>query len=250
MSQIPCFVINLARSAVRLNKISSQFDALGLAFQRIDAVDATTLTEQDIKDFYDANHEDAYYKHLNTGELGCYLSHRKAWQRMVEQQIPYAVVLEDDICLDESFTDVLSGVEALPNDWDYIKLAEYPLKRRVVQAEKFASITRVTYNKVPARTCAQIVSLSGAQKLLKHSERVYRPIDIDLQYWWEKDLRVFGILPYAVTPDVSEDSEIDRRQQRRHAKHSLRQKWRNMWQLFWLNRQHLQRRLAALQRAE
>lgn len=250
MSQIPCFIINLARSESRLKKMTAALADMNIEFRRIEAVDGEFLGASEVASFYDSNHTDVYYKHLNNGEIACYLSHRKAWQIMVDEQLPFAVILEDDITLTDGLVHVMETVSQLPTDWDYIKLAEQPVKRKAVDSQEFASLQRVIYNKLPARTCAQVVSLAGAHKLLNHSQRIFRPIDIDLQYWWEKELRVFGLIPYVAMPDMTVNSEIDTRQQRRHATQSLVQKWRNMWQFFWLNRRYLKRRLAAIQRAK
>ncbi|WP_100644104.1 glycosyltransferase family 25 protein [Alteromonas facilis] len=242
----PCFVINLARSTERLDVIQQQFSALNLSFERVNAVDGKDLTSQQLNAVYAPQHPDAYYKTLNMGEIACYLSHRAIWQRIVDEHIPFAIILEDDVHLHSSLPQSISAIEQMPEDWDYIKLAQHVRKRPTVHQHRFGDYTRVTYAKVPARTCAQAVSYAGAKKLLEHSLPIIRPIDIDLQYWWEKDLRIFGLMPYPAEPNVQQSSDIEVIAQRKKAVKSLTRKLSNMWQFYWLNRLHTKRRLASL----
>ncbi|WP_100657582.1 glycosyltransferase family 25 protein [Alteromonas flava] len=246
MSEIPCFVINLARSKTRMATISLQLTALNIPFQRIEAVDGSALSSTLMNEVYAPNHPEAYYKSMNKGEIACYLSHRSVWQRMVDENIQLAVVLEDDVQLNTTLADAISAIQEMPNDWDYIKLAQHARKRPVLHHFQFNQFDRVTYAKVPARTCAQAISLAGAKKLLAHSLPIIRPIDIDLQYWWEKDLRLFGLMPYPATPSAEDSSDIEHVAKRKRAQQSKLQKLRNMWRFYWQNRYHNKRRLAAL----
>ncbi|MDM7859283.1 glycosyltransferase family 25 protein [Alteromonas sp. ASW11-36] len=246
MSNHTCLVINLARSPERMALMNQQLEALAIPFERIDAVDGQQLSEVQVGEVYDGEHLDAYYKKLTRGEIACYLSHRKAWQYIVENQLDFAVIVEDDVELKANFPEVIQAVSQFPADWDYVKLAEHKRKRRVVYAEKMPRYERVIYNKLPARTCAQAVSLQGAKKLLANTQCFHRPIDVDLQYWWEKQLDVFGLVPYAAVPRSDQVSVIDAQSSRNRAQRSQWQKLRNMWHFFWQNRYHTKHKIAAL----
>ncbi|KAK3270333.1 hypothetical protein CYMTET_21266 [Cymbomonas tetramitiformis] len=39
-----------------------------------------------------------YQREVNAAELACFASHYTLWQRVVAEQLPYAVILEDDVC--------------------------------------------------------------------------------------------------------------------------------------------------------
>ena len=60
---------------------------------------------------------------------------------------------------------------------------------------------------------------------------------MDLRYWWECDLRLFGVQPYPVRlADRSESSTIAGRQARKHLARRLHRlllqadySWRNWW---------------------
>ena len=224
--------------------MSSHLEKQHVPHHRIAAVVGKYLSDSEFTQFYSADHPNAYYKTLSRAEVACYLSHRRAWQAIIDNNLDFAIILEDDVELLDNFTSSVRAIADMPADWDYIKLAEYPLKRRPLYSINTGGFSRVIYNKVPARTCAQAVSRAGAMKLLRHSDRLFRPIDIDLQYWWEKDINVFGLLPYPVQPLIEIQSDIDQTEKREKAQRDQWKKLTNMWHFYWQNRQHTRLKIA------
>jgi glycosyl transferase family 25 len=106
------FVISLVRSAERRASVMRQFAAVGLAFEFIDGVDGQALTPAYIEQ--NVNQERYHYWHelRHPGAIGCALSHRVAYLRMVAENIPVAAVLEDDIVLSPHFAQVLPQLAA------------------------------------------------------------------------------------------------------------------------------------------
>lgn len=235
------FIINLADSHARLAHCRQQL--ADIQFERIEAVNGRNLNAQQIAQHYDEKHNPVrYHKPLTVGEVGCYLSHRKVWQRIIDEQLDYAIVLEDDFVLNQPIDGISQALEAISEPWDYIKLAEYPNKRKAIHSASCGAYELVVYNKVPARTCAQVVSLQGAKKLLAASQRFSRPVDIDIQYWWEMGIVVYGLKPYIFKPNLSVYSEIDGL---RHRKQSHRRLLGRIFQQirFLLNNRKALRRL-------
>ncbi|TQV76515.1 glycosyltransferase family 25 protein [Aliikangiella marina] len=202
------FLINLESSKQRLLNSQQLLKAANVDFERLDAVNGSLLSQSQIDKIYQFNQGAQYYKTLSKGEIGCYLSHRKAWQKIVTEQLDFAVILEDDFASCGQLGEVIRALENLKYPWDYIKLAEHSRKRNSVFEWQQDHLSLCIYDKVPARTLAQAVSLTGAKKLLVHSEQITRPIDIDLQHWWEKDLSIFGLSQVPVTPNLAIKSEI------------------------------------------
>ena len=250
MLKSACFVINLERSPQRLQRIKSQLDDQRVAFSRLLAVDGVELLDSDVTGLYSFDDPDAHYKQLNKGEIGCYLSHINAWQAIVDQQLDYAIILEDDVKLTGDINKLFDVVNQMPKDWDYIKMAEHSRKRRVEHRQSFADFERITYSKVPARTCAQIVSFEGAKKLLAYQHKILRPIDIDLQYWWEKDLRIFGLMPYLAEPNEDFGSDIDAQSMRMKASRKHWRKFIHAVAFLLQNRKFTQRRLGLLNKKQ
>ena len=62
---------------------------------------------------------DRFTNNLNCGEKGVFISHLRIYRDIVEKNIPYAMILEDDPILCENFKERLTKVvEELPDDFN------------------------------------------------------------------------------------------------------------------------------------
>jgi len=203
------FLINLDEREDKFQSVKGQLDALGVDFERISAVRGADLSEDDINSAYSSlMNKKKYLKEMSVGEVGCYLSHRKAWEKIVDENLDFAVLIEDDAKLQDGFESVLDLLAGLIN-WDYVKLHGGRGGRKV--SESLAITTEhnlVHYDNVPVSTLAQGISLRGAKKLLEFSSPFYRPVDVDIQLYWEKNIDVLGVEPKLVDK-ADFDSDID-----------------------------------------
>lgn len=203
-------LINLDKSQDRLAVCDDQLTQSKLCYERVPGVLGSALDEVEIAQVYDAKKNNwGYHKSLNKGEIGCYLSHRKAWQLIVEKEIDFAIVLEDDFTLTHSLQDAIDTISQIDIPWDCIKLAEFMNKRQSSVVKTMNNFDLVKYDKLPCRTAAQAISRKGAEKLLQSTKTFYRPVDIDMQFWWEIDLIAYGLKPYPVLIEENMKSEID-----------------------------------------
>lgn len=242
------WLINLDSAKQRLANCTRLLDEQHICFERLPAVNGETLSEQDIGRVYQQKFFHGYHKTLNSGEVGCYLSHRMAWQKILDCHLDFAVILEDDINLLGDLNATLTAIARLPQNWDYIKLANWK-KRRTLYSQTVAGLNVVTYNKIPAQTCAQIVSASGAKKLLANSLPFHRPVDIDIQHWWEKDLQIFGISP-SLVETIPEDSQIDAISLRKSSSTHYLARFYNQLCFYVRNKLHTSRRIKQLKQAD
>ena len=205
----PLLVINLDRSAVRWREAASAYAAAGLSVERLPAVDGESLSEAEVGRVYDGEGNRRLYKRpLTRGEIGCYLSHREAWRRIAASGAAGGYVFEDDGLPTGRLAEAMALVEGLAWSWDMIKLySDRPLRGRLVSAGPL-SLRRPAV--LPARTLGYAVSRGGAEKLLGRSAPFFRPLDMDLKHWWEKDLTVLVIEPctIALAPRHSQTSAI------------------------------------------
>ena len=207
------FVINLARSTERLAAITAQLDAIGVAFERIDAIEGKTLSDDAVEQVSPSHVvRKTYHRALSKAEIACSLSHRKAWQRIIDDNLDFAVVLEDDVELLDNFPEVLNLLAQLPHtSWDFIKL--YALRRgggkNIARRFSYKDHTFVTYRRFPLGFVAQAVSRQGAESLLRNLPYVTQPADGQLKSWWEAGVYPFGLVPYCVTTDLDGVSDIN-----------------------------------------
>lgn len=106
------FVISLKASYDRHAVMVEQMERLGLPFEFVDAVDGRQLSGDELAELYDRKW--AYRqegRHLTRGEIGCSLSHLRVYRKIVEDDIPFALVLEDDAWLTPSIVGVLEAIK-------------------------------------------------------------------------------------------------------------------------------------------
>ena len=103
---IPVYLINLDRSKDRLETISKHLNDIGIDFIRTSGVDGLTLPD----DYPLANKERFLInqkKPIVMGEVGCAESHRNIWKEIIKKDIPYTLILEDDVVISDSIHDLL-----------------------------------------------------------------------------------------------------------------------------------------------
>lgn len=122
---------------------------------------------------------------LRPAEIGVFQSHRKIWQKMVDEDIDYALVTEDDLQIDPvRFSAALKVIERHATPDHYIRL---PVKQREVanQVIEEQDGLRLILPKVIGLQCiCQFVGRSAAARLLKMTEEIDRPVDTFLQMHW------------------------------------------------------------------
>ncbi|MFZ3191576.1 MAG: glycosyltransferase family 25 protein [Moraxellaceae bacterium] len=254
------FLINLKRRSDRLVHVKQQLDQLGLEFERFDAFDGTmlspTLSEENQKFQFNVKRK------IALGEIGCAMSHRAIWQRMVEQNLPFALILEDDITIRAELVGFLADLNNYQH-FDFLNLSYIEPYRVDPQAlDYFVSRQKLrrphifhqdrsewrklewnrswrifqihpTFNQHYAMECdpapllgsGYIVSLHAAQALLKASERFEFPIDWVWRYASGQLVEGFTY-PCLVTQSLNDSNINDRHYGNRLP---LKQKIRRFW---------------------
>ncbi len=93
---IKTLLINLDRSPDRLVNATKNLQAHGIAFERIAAVDGNRLSEEQLAQLTE---QDAISGKtwITPQVVGCSLSHREAYKRIIDSNCDWGLVLEDDI---------------------------------------------------------------------------------------------------------------------------------------------------------
>lgn len=202
------FVINLDSSVERLKSMQAQCDRLGLKFERVSAVRGCELSVHDKSKIYSLEQNlKKYDKVLNDGEIGCYLSHIKCWKKLIEEELDYALVLEDDGMLTDELPLFITKLAKSFEHWDYIHLSHGSKVKPVIDSLDMGDgIWLQKTLKLNSTTTGQFISFKGAQKLVSSALPISRPVDMDIQHWYEKSLRCFVVSPFPVlSGDFSSD---------------------------------------------
>lgn len=93
LKDVPIFWINLERSERRRNIMQTRLDKYNLNHKRIEAVDGNEIDFEEYKKKFNIGR-------LNKYELACTLSHMKVIKHCYNQDLEYALILEDDTNFD------------------------------------------------------------------------------------------------------------------------------------------------------
>lgn len=209
-STIPVFIISLACSAERREKIRARMDRLGMEFEFVDGID---LRRADISGHpdYDGARRRLYFGcDLQPGELGCLLSHRKVYQIMVTRKLPHALVLEDDAGLEDDLPDVVRTLAESPVDWDLIRFLDkkkvYRKKcRRIGMIDATHELSRLPTNSGGAY--GYLLNQCAAARLLELMEENWLQNDVLHSRAWFTGLTTYIVRPSPVTHPVDDDDD-------------------------------------------
>lgn len=204
------FVINLRGSTERRAAMQQQLGDLGLPFEFFDAVDGKKLQAQDLA-AYDGRKRRLFFgKDLSQGEIGCLLSHRAIYRKIVAEKIPAALILEDDTILSSALPDVLAALQAAEGQWDMIRFLSRekndrqarrlrPLDGRHMLARPYGT---------PGGAYGYIVTRRAAERLNAKMDKNWIPVDILHGQTWRTGLNVFSVIPSPVTYREDQPSTI------------------------------------------
>lgn len=208
MSQkMKTFVIHLARSTGRREQVEHLLNATPYAAEILDAVDGALVPDDEIAALYsrDPLFKPAYPFALSLGEIGCFMSHRRAWQRIVDEDLDGALIIEDDVAIDAAtFTPAVKLAAKNLGTLGYVQFQVRPIKTATQVAVQEGQVALVTPRVVPLRTSAQMVSNAAAKELLQRSQRFDRPVDVFAQMPWITGVGIACAMPSGVSDKTQE----------------------------------------------
>ena len=192
------YVINLERSTVRkqyMQQLLSTYGFLDIEFIR--AIDGRSLSETERRTCFNYRKSLGLYgKELNAGEVGCVLSHRKAYETLLsDQDRAYALIFEDDISISRDLNSLdLSAI-------DTVMRCDKP--RALMLSGDYCyygkkEITRL-YSAVGAY--AYFVNKAAAKTILSINPPCY--VADDWIFFKRKGLKLFAIRPYLIDANTN-----------------------------------------------
>jgi glycosyl transferase family 25 len=128
-----CLVINLDRSPDRLAHVAAEFARIGIAFERIAAIDAREHPDLMLQ----PQHAKYAIRRLSPSEIACMHSHRACWAVIAHDEAPYGAVFEDDIVFSANAGALLADGGWIPADADTVKLETF-FSKTMIQRKRTA----------------------------------------------------------------------------------------------------------------
>jgi GR25 family glycosyltransferase involved in LPS biosynthesis len=145
-------------------------------------------------------HQPHYPFPLSPGEIGCFLSHRRCWQKILDEGLDCALIAEDDMETEPAaWGAALALAVRHAGPGSFIRL---PAKRREAAAATLAQQdgAQLFLPKVAGlQTVAQVVGREAARRLLGATAVLDRPVDTFLQMHWIHGQQIHTILPNGVS---------------------------------------------------
>jgi GR25 family glycosyltransferase involved in LPS biosynthesis len=191
------FVIHLRRATTRRHHVEELQRACPFPTEIVDAVDGKFLSSDEIAAVYDRNrHLPAYPFVLRRAEIGCFLSHRLCWQKIVDEDLPYAAVFEDDAALDgKTIAKALMLVEKHIQSCGYIQLPVRPIAGNSTVVAEDQNVQMLKPAVTQLRLSGQFISQTAARELLRLTALFDRPVDTFLQMHWLTGIRALAVTP-------------------------------------------------------
>lgn len=204
---VQILVISLERSIDRRMQVEQEMQKISLPWSFLDAIDGSKLTKAPVE--YKSNKVKRLQGYeLTPNEIGCYLSHKKAWQRCIESGIP-TLVLEDDFVLSINFQDILMATLGEMAQYGFIRLQglyEVPCQETL----KLPGVRLVKNQGDAVGATAYILRPDIAGELVKHSANIYEPVDHFLEHYQKHGLEFLAIRPYPVDITRAKSTIADR----------------------------------------
>ncbi|WP_334321213.1 glycosyltransferase family 25 protein [Gilliamella apicola] len=185
-------IINLEKEALKKAFIEKQCQDLCLDYEFINAINGYTLSESYIKSI-STQYPDNY---LTKGEIGCSLSHINVYKKIVAENLPYALVLEDDSVLSDKIPEFLKifekknikkGIFLLTADFHYL------INKKI----NFDGFDVVEVTKA-VRANGYIITNDAAKKLLKFLFPIRYEADIFQVFRLYAGTKIYATLPHLI----------------------------------------------------
>lgn len=218
-----CYLINLDRSADRLEQMEREFGRYGLDFTRVSAVDGRLLSQAELDAVVAPVRR--WEIPMPPGEIGCFLSHRRCLEIIASGDDAFAAVFEDDIVLSRQAQTVLSSSDWIPAGTDIIKIETFNTVILLDAATRIKG-TDCSYGRLLSKhlcTGGYIVSRDAAKHMLTFMNEISVPIDnliFDPAYEMFAGLNIYQVYPALCKQEGFVSLiESDRKTLRRQYKH-------------------------------
>ena len=214
------FMVNLERRPDRYERMKYNFDQLGIDYKWVPAMDGRKITEEFLAEtgikMLPEFSEPYHGRALTYGEIGCFLSHYRLWQQIVEEELDLVLIFEDDIKFEPYFISKLEYLKSelfdLKGSWDLVFLGRKILHNSEEPwLEGSEQLVKVDYT---YWTLSYLLTLRGA-KLLLAGEPLGKMVPVDeylpimygrhpnstwAQHFPSEKLRALSVHPLLVFP--------------------------------------------------
>lgn len=186
-----CFIINLERDLKKKDHLTTLCEKYGLDYEVIPAVDGKKIG--DLFKYYSAKKSiENIRREMTAGEVGTALSHALVYKKIIENNLDFALVFEDDVDFDAKLTTFLAKTDELPDNWEVLLLGHHGAQAREIPTKtslwgqnnlgkefKIARPREIGYG-----AYGYLITRTGAARLSHRLNNIEKPLD-----WYTGDDR-------------------------------------------------------------
>ena len=194
-----------------MREFNEAFSGTDLKVERIAAVDGNLINIKSFSDDYLCRKEMG--RSIQPGEVGCFLSHKKALERFLSTDSKYAIIFEDDAIPVDDFKATLEAVieKFLKNNKKTAAInlgaLDFKYSSQVMPIKN--NLLRCAH-RFPMLATAVLWTRSGASRFLEQASSVTMPYDNFLRFLFSGTNSVFSIQPPIIYSSGIE-SDIEQR---------------------------------------
>ena len=214
------FIINLDRSPHRWENVKDQIERFCLSVERIPAVDGKILSNNDIHAVSYPPYNPYYYIQLTPGEIGCFQSHRKCWQKLVDSDENWALIMEDDFFVYDEAIKFIKDEKWIPKGVNFIKLTssisgKIKIRKNPLFLENGYQLIE-QLDPEPISTIAYLISREAAKFACQITEKQFiAPVDVffyNLNLPFARQFKIWQLSPFIFTHGNETQSDIGYRE--------------------------------------
>lgn len=195
LPRVPVFVIFLQQRP-RCGALCAALARLEIPFEMVAATNVRDDAALDLAAVYDEGRAIRRVgRSMGRGEIGCALSHRGVYRRMLERGIPLALVLEEDAIPGRHFKSFWQASASLPGHIDVLSLYS---EEGFIRRRPDGSLAECTLHEATVMlsgTVGYFIRLGCAQQLMQSNTPVSMVADWPLDL---RSMRQFLVLPMLV----------------------------------------------------
>lgn len=170
------FIINLDKDIYRYNYANKQLIDYNITnFERYSAIYGNNLTNNELNNIT----TNIGQKIASKSMIGCGISHINIWKKIISENLKTCLILEDDFILTNNFLTKFNNViKNVPKIYDILFLSSNIIHNKNL---KLYDINDYFYKQLLiSQTVGYIITLEGANKIIKYLNKVSYHIDVEL----------------------------------------------------------------------
>jgi len=192
-------VISLTRATERRERVGKEFAKAGLSLRFFDGVDGQKHFDTLLLRTDEARWRRNMGSPVNAGHLGCYASHVQLWETIGKEADKIYLVCEDDVTFGPDIKTAIATALELQDQWDICRFSALRAKGRIAQRSQNGFSLNAYWGPFTGNACYLIKS-ETARRIAPRFWPITCAHDHELNRFFDHDVRLFGLEPFAAKP--------------------------------------------------